>query len=83
MNKWTTNNLGPWAPGLPFPTGGAITLKDTPWAMQVLGYAHKSRSAFWQFVHANGVPFIRTGKRKIQFLEAAVYEWLKGRSSNS
>lgn len=59
----------------------AITLRDSQWAIGLFGYEDKSASAFWQFVHSNGVPIVRTGKRKIQFSETAVSEWLRQRST--
>jgi predicted DNA-binding transcriptional regulator AlpA len=42
---------------------------------------HKSRSAFWQFVHAAGVPHIRLNARNIIFDAQAVNDWLNARSS--
>ena len=56
-------------------------LRESEWAMTLLGYTQERRSAFWQFVYTNGVPHIRTGKRKIQFMEQAVLDWIAHRSS--
>lgn len=61
----------------PFPN----CLRDSRWAMRLLNYSPGRRSAFWQFVHSNGVPHIRTGQKKIQFSEQAVMDWLARRSS--
>lgn len=61
-------------------TASATALRDSDWAIRVFGYAEKTPSAFWQFVHSNGVPIVRTGKRKVQFSEAAVNDWLQRRS---
>ncbi len=41
---------------------------------------HKDDSAFWQFVHRNGVPFVRLGARRIVFEESALRAWLDSRS---
>lgn len=49
--------------------------------MELLEYGPERRSAFWQFIYRNGVPYVRTGKRKIQFDEQAVRDWLARRSS--
>ena len=35
--------------------GGGLELKDTNWAVTLFGYTHKSRSAFWQFIHSSQV----------------------------
>ena len=49
--------------------------------MKLFNYTPERRSAFWQFVYANGVPHVRTGQKKIQFSESAVMDWLARRSS--
>ena len=49
--------------------------------MQRFGYRREQRSAFWQFIHSNGVPIVRTGRRKIQFCEQQVADWLGRKSS--
>ena len=40
-----------------------------------------SRSAFRQFVHGNQVPFIRVGRKKINFSEQQVTVWSAHRSA--
>jgi hypothetical protein len=60
---------------------------DTPlhernWAMKLFNYAPTQRSAFWQFVYANGVPHVRAGKKRILFNEADVNAWLAQRSTS-
>ncbi len=50
--------------------------------MTLLGYTPERRSAFFQFIYANGCPHIRVGAKKILFSEPAVIEWLARRSSN-
>jgi hypothetical protein len=60
-----------------------IALLNSDWAMQVLGYTKARRSAFWQFVYGNGVPHVRTGRRKIQFSPDAVMSWIARRNSIS
>ncbi len=62
-------------------TATGFALRDSEWAMGLFGYTAKRRSAFWQFCKANGVPHVRTGKKKVQFSEAAVTEWIATRSS--
>lgn len=57
-------------------------LRDSDWAMILFGYTKERRCSFWQFIHSNCVPCIRTGHRKIQFSEAAVLDWLASRSSS-
>jgi len=50
-------------------------------AQQVMPITHHTDpSAFWQFVHRNGVPFVRLGPRKILFEESALRAWLDSRS---
>lgn len=44
-------------------------LKSSEWAMSVYGYTKEQRSAFWQFVKANSIPFVRVGRRKCMFDE--------------
>lgn len=56
-------------------------LRDSAWAMAFLNYTPERRSAFWQFVHSNGIPHVRTGQKKIQFSETAVRDWVARRSS--
>lgn len=56
-------------------------LRDSQWAMRLFGYDPKQKSAFWQRVHASGVPYIRTGRRKVQFDEQQVRDWLDRRST--
>jgi hypothetical protein len=58
------------------------TLRDSAWAMALLNYTPERRSAFWQFVHSNGIPHVRTGRKKIQFSETAIRDWVARRSSN-
>ena len=41
---------------------------------------HKDDSAFWQFVHRNGVPFVRLGARRIVFEESSLRAWLNSRT---
>lgn len=41
---------------------------------------HTDPSAFWQFVHRNGVPFVRLGARRIVFEESALRAWIDSRS---
>jgi predicted DNA-binding transcriptional regulator AlpA len=60
------------------PTAG---LKPASWCMAVLGYSAERRSAFWQFVYGNSIPYVRVGRRKIMFSEAAVNDWIAARSS--
>lgn len=57
-------------------------LRDSAWAMALLNYTPDRRSAFWQFVHSNGIPHIRTGRKKIQFSETAIRDWVARRSSH-
>lgn len=64
-------------------TTSDLTLRDSAWAMRLFGYDTARRCAFWQFVHTNGVPHVRTGKRKIQFNEQAVRDWQESRSSTA
>lgn len=45
--------------------------------------SYKDRAAFWNFVHASGLPFIRLNARRIMFSERALEDWLARRSSNS
>lgn len=59
-----------------------VPLRDSKWAMALLGYAGRARCSFWGFVHANNVPHVRIGKKKIVFSERAVMDWLASRSSN-
>ena len=47
--------------------------------MRRLGY--RSRSAFWQFVHSNGVPCVRLGLRRIVFDRRQLEDWLERRST--
>lgn len=58
-----------------------FALHPSEWAQKLLGYSPEQRSAFWQFVHSNAVPFIRLGPRKIQFRESDVRSWLENRST--
>lgn len=51
--------------------------------MELFGYTKERRSAFWQWVSANNVPHVRTGQRKIQFPEQAVFDWINRRSNTS
>lgn len=57
------------------------SLRDSRWAMKLLNYKYAQRSAFWQFVHSNGIPHVRTGQKKIQFSEPAVLDWMARRSN--
>jgi predicted DNA-binding transcriptional regulator AlpA len=41
---------------------------------------HRDRSAFWQWVRRNGVPFLRLGPKSLRFEEAALRAWLDSRS---
>ena len=41
---------------------------------------HRSRSAFWQFVHTSGVPHIRLNSKNIVFDQAALNCWLAART---
>lgn len=41
---------------------------------------HTDSSAFWQWCHRNGVPFLRLGPRTIRFEETALRAWLDSRS---
>lgn len=50
--------------------------------MALLNYTPERRSAFWQFVHSNGIPHVRTGRKKIQFSEMAIRDWVARRSSH-
>lgn len=65
-----------------YPTGqGVITagrqlVPATP-IMQQLNF--RNRTAFWSFVHQQGLPHIRLTPRKIVFDPAAVDAWLAGR----
>jgi predicted DNA-binding transcriptional regulator AlpA len=59
-----------------------LPLRDSAWAMALLNYTPEQRSAFWQFVHSNGIPFVRTGRKKIQFSEGAIRDWVARRSSH-
>lgn len=47
--------------------------------MQLLRY--QNRSAFWQFVYANGVPHVRLNARKIVFDQRHLEEWIRRRSA--
>ena len=38
-------------------------------------YGYRSRSSFWQFVTAKGVPHITFNARKIMFAPAALEAW--------
>jgi hypothetical protein len=58
----------------------SVTLRDSEWAMILLNYTRPRRSAFWQFVYSNGVPYVRVGARKIMFNEQAVADWIARRS---
>jgi predicted DNA-binding transcriptional regulator AlpA len=58
-----------------------LLIRDTAWAMKILGYSPHRKCAFWDFVHRNNVPLIRLGLRKIVFSESAILEWLAKRSS--
>lgn len=60
---------------------GARPLKNSAWAMERFSYEPKQRSAFWQFCHANQVPMIRMGRRRIMFDDVAVESWLAKRSN--
>lgn len=53
-------------------------LRPTNWAMERLGY--RNRGAFWSFVHANGVPFVRLNSRTARFDERSLDAWLEARS---
>ncbi len=55
-------------------------LRSSDWAMSLYGYTSAQRSAFWQFAKLNKLPFIRVGKRKIMFSEAAILRDLERRS---
>ena len=46
--------------------------------MRLLNF--KDRTAFWEFVHRNGVPFVRLTRRKLLFEEANLRAWLDRRS---
>ncbi len=56
-------------------------LHDSEWAMRLLGYSKARRSAFWQFVYGNSVPYIRLSPRKIVFDGRQIENWLAQRSS--
>lgn len=62
----------------------APALRDSTWAKMRLGYRDDQGAAFWKFVHANGVPIIRTGPKTVRFDESTVNAWLatkaKGRA---
>lgn len=49
--------------------------------MNRFGYQRGQRSAFWQFVHSNCVPIVRTGRKKIQFSEQQLGDWIDHKSS--
>jgi hypothetical protein len=57
-----------------------VPLRSSAWTMELLGYSADRRSAFWQFCHSNNLPYVRTGRRKIQFSEQAVNDWIAHRS---
>jgi hypothetical protein len=38
-------------------------------------WGYRSRSAFWQFVHASGVPHLRLNARRVVFERRAVESW--------
>jgi predicted DNA-binding transcriptional regulator AlpA len=44
-------------------------------------YGYTSRSSFWQFVQARGVPHISLSPRKIMFGPAALEAWEAKRSN--
>jgi transposase len=46
--------------------------------MHRLGYSN--RGAFWAFVHAAGVPYIKLNARTARFDEQALEAWLKRRT---
>lgn len=64
-------------------TTSDLALRDSAWAMRLFGYDKTRRSAFWQFIHNNNVPVVRTGQRKIQFNEQAVRDWQESRSTGA
>ena len=54
-----------------------LDLLQAPDVMKRFGYTN--RAAFFQFVHANGVPHIRFNARRIMFDPAAIDAWLDKR----
>ena len=58
------------------PLAGAKLLKTAE--MMVLT-DHTDRSAFWQFIHRNGVPFVRLGKRTYRFEPQAIDAFIRSR----
>jgi hypothetical protein len=57
-------------------------LRDSRWAAALFGYEMpRQRSSFFQFVYSNRVPYVRAGRRKILFCEAAVHDFLQRRST--
>ena len=59
-------------------------LRDSAWACCRFGYRYpEQRSAFFQWLYANGVPHVRTGRRKIQFCERQIEDWIARRSSGN
>ena len=58
-------------------------LRNSAWACRRFNYRYpEQRSAFFQWLHANAVPHVRTGRRKIQFDERQINDWIARRSSS-
>jgi len=55
--------------------------RDSAWAIEERGCSRARQSAFWQFIHSNGIPHIRVGRRKTMFSEPQLRDWLARRSS--
>lgn len=55
-------------------------LRPSEWAMGLYGYTRAQRSGFWQFVKANGIPYIKAGKRKCLFSEEVIFRDLERRT---
>jgi predicted DNA-binding transcriptional regulator AlpA len=64
----------------PPPFGGARFLTATD-VMRLLSYT--DRSAFWQAVRRNGLPYVRLNARRCVFEESAVREWLDAHTVGS
>ena len=45
-------------------------------------FGYSSRSSFWEFVHAKGVPHIRINGRKVMFDPLALNRWLEKRDTS-
>ena len=60
-------------------SGNFGDLVKTHVAMQIVGYADKG--SFWKLVYSQAIPHIRYNQRVIKFSRAALYDWLRKRSS--